>query len=478
MGAQPLRDECQPVFAVDLDDSLLKTDLLLERIVNLAAHAPLNLLKIPLKLLGGKLSFKRWLSTETTLDYSTLPVRQEVLDRVKEARGRGEKTVLISASLNEDVLNIAQLYPFFDVSVGTSDINLKGSTKLKFLEETFPSAPITYVGDSLSDLDIWDKCQKIIAINPSPYLSWRIRSKSKLTEFIFDKSNNLKFLVRELRPYQWVKNVLVFLPVFAAHRFFDLGPWIAAAKTFLSFSFLASAVYVFNDLCDLSSDRRQKSKNHRPLASGNLSLKTAILLIPACLTLSVVFSWNLSPSVFHVLGCYLLMNILYSFWVKKILVMDVVFLAGFYSLRIFAGGFASEVSVSEWLLSFSVFFFFGLAMIKRFSEIKAQLLSASKTSRRAYDSQDLITIQTSGICTSVLSILILALYLSTGEVKKLYSHPQILWFVTPVLLFWINRIWILGSRGLVKEDPLVFALKDKVTWAVGLITAIIFLKAI
>jgi 4-hydroxybenzoate polyprenyltransferase/phosphoserine phosphatase len=480
MQSVALKPESQVLFVVDLDDSLIKTDLILEKLISLALHSPASLCLAPLMMLKGRLAFKKWLASKTQIDFSSLPYRTDILDKVREARKRQETVILLSASLQEDVDRVVQHLKIFDAGVGSHSENLIGSAKLKFLKDNYPGSRVTYVGDSLVDLKIWKECDKIIAVNPSAGLVKKLQSINKPTELVIDRKNQIKLVIRELRVYQWVKNILVFLPVFAAHRFFEPLIWIHSARAFVAFSFLASAVYVFNDICDLSHDRKQPSKQNRPLASGALALKTALVLIPSCLVVSLFAAWGLPKELPLILGIYFLMNFIYSFWVKELLAIDVIFLAGFYTLRIFAGGAATSIPVSEWLLSFSVFFFFGMAMVKRFSELRTQPsnFSGSKLGRRAYEYQDATAVLVTGASTSILSILILALYLSTGEVKRLYQHPNHLWFVTPCLLFWLNRLWILGSRGQVTEDPLVFALKDKVTWWVAIGIVLVVLSAI
>jgi len=308
----------------------------------------------------------------------------------------------------------------------------------------------------------------------------KIQSLQKPVEFICDSEKVFGLILKQLRVHQWVKNILVFIPVFSAHRFNDILPWIASLRGFFAFSFLASAVYVFNDLCDLKTDRVQEAKKHRPLASGRLPLKLGIALVPVCLVLGGVVSLGLPSQMLMILGGYLIMNVIYSFWVKEWLALDVIFLAIFYALRVLVGGAASMTPVSEWLLSFSIFFFTGLAMVKRFSEIKKQsnLSVAGRSGRRAYEQQDLMTVLVMGITTSIVSILVLALYLSTGEVQKLYRTPGVLWLVTPLLLYWFNRLWLLGARGEISEDPVLFAIKDKVTWGVVFVVLCLIIIAV
>ena len=471
MQASILSQEQRAIFAVDLDDTLIKTDLLFERLLNLCLHSPASLFLIPWYLCRGPLAFKKWLKSRVEINYENLPYRKDVLDRVKSARQRGEKTILISASLQEDVDRIASFLKVFDESVGSRDKNLKGISKVEYLEHKYPHAVKTYVGDSGSDISVWNRSQKAIVVNPG----WWLRSEFSKTqispEIICDQKGLGSLIFKQLRVHQWSKNILVFIPVFLAHRFDEWTPWIRSTQAFFAFSMMASAVYVFNDLCDLNNDRLQESKKHRPLASGQLPLRVGFFLVPICLLAAIAILLSLPTETWIVFAAYLCMNGIYSFWVKEWLAIDVVFLSVFYTLRILAGGAASQTWVSEWLLSFSVFFFFGLAMVKRYSELKKQslmsLVSGTSRGRRAYEAQDLMTIMVMGISTSIVSILVLALYLNSGEVQKLYQHPRILWLVTPMLLFWLNRLWLLGARGQVNEDPVIFAIKDKQTWFVA-----------
>jgi 4-hydroxybenzoate polyprenyltransferase/phosphoserine phosphatase len=458
----------QSLFVVDLDETLLKTDLLYEKLAALVAQAPLSCLEIPWRLLQGKLKFKKWLYQKVRLDYRYLPYRQEILQRVNQARMRGQRTLLLSASLQEEVAEVAKVLQIFDEAIGSQDQNLKGEKKLEILNQQYPGAKFTYVGDSGSDFDVWSHCSQIIAVNPTKALTQKIKKLDCPVEILSDSQGVWVVLAKQMRVYQWVKNILVFIPVFAAHRFHELTPWLSSARAFLAFSFLASSVYLLNDLTDLATDRRQDSKKSRPLAAGHISLKLTLGMIPLCWAIVVWLSWGLPVGLSLVLGGYLAMNFIYSLWVKEWLALDVLFLAGFYTLRIFAGGAVSHTVVSEWLLSFSIFFFSGLAMVKRYSELithkpGSALLAAG---RRAYQVRDSMSVLVIGVANSILSVLVLALYLSTGEVKRLYSKPEIMWLTTPFLLFWINRLWILGARGLVTEDPIVFAIKDKLTWGV------------
>jgi 4-hydroxybenzoate polyprenyltransferase len=462
------KTEPQSIFAVGLDDSLLKTDLLLEKLVVLLAKQPWHVISLLGVLFRGPLALKKWLHRNVSLDYSTLPIRQEVVEQVKSAKLRGERTLLLSASLQEDVEGVSSVLNIFDESVGSQQKNFKGREKTDYLFKNYPESHKTYVGNSFSDLEVWSRCEKIVAINPSTLIHQKIKSFRKETHIISDQKDLVFAILKQLRTHQWVKNLLVFIPAFAAHRFFEFLPWWLSLRAFIAFSLSASAVYVFNDLCDLLHDRAHSSKKHRPLASGKLPLKIGVILIPMCLLGSFAFAWGLPSNLSLILATYLTMNLFYSYWVKEWLSIDVVFLSVFYTLRILAGGAASDIRVSEWLLSFSTFFFFGMAMIKRCSELKrqTQLSLVERTGRRAYSQQDFIPVLALGVTASILSILVLSLYMSTGEVQKLYSKPKFLWLLNPCLLFWINRIWLLGARGLVNEDPIVFAIKDKTTWAV------------
>jgi len=278
----------------------------------------------------------------------------------------------------------------------------------------------------------------------------------------------MKAFFSAIRIHHWLKNSLIFVPIITAHNL----SWLTfkpALLAFMSFSFLASAVYLLNDLYDLEADKQHPTKRNRALASGKLSKKHAILSLPFLLAASFAWAWTLPQEFLIILGCYLVLNIAYSWKLKRIFVLDVILLAGLYVIRILAGGKATAIPVSSWLLMFSTFFFFSLAMMKRFIEIKRMGTKLDQIKNRPYRLQDLPAITSVGIANASLSCLLFALYLNSEKVRVLYSHPQRLWLVAMVLLYWTSRVWILANRNEIDDDPVLFAIKDRVTWILAVV---------
>lgn len=283
---------------------------------------------------------------------------------------------------------------------------------------------------------------------------------------------SIRTLARALRVHQWAKNLLLFIPLIAAHRLSD-GP--AVGKTliaFFVFCLVASAMYLVNDIMDLEADRRHPKKRHRPLASGALSPQLVQWFVPALLIPALLIAWRLEPRFLIMIFVYLFVTTLYSVWLKQKVMIDVLCLAGLYTIRILAGGMASGILISQWLMAFSMFLFLSLGMLKRYSELLGQKLeNRASSGRRAYSVTDLEMMASFGAASACLAVLVLALYIQSPDVRMFYRFPDRLWFVCPFLLYWVSRTWILGHRGQVQEDPVVFALKDKASYFTGLVIA-------
>ena len=289
----------------------------------------------------------------------------------------------------------------------------------------------------------------------------------------------LAHIIKALRVHQWVKNILLFVPLFLAHKFDSPELGTKALFAFVSFSLCASAFYIFNDLSDLSSDREHPEKKKRPFASGALSVGFGILLVPILLGLSILVSLQVQPKFLSVLLCYAILTGLYSAIIKRIAILDVVVLASFYTIRLFAGAVAVNVEISQWLLAFSMFLFLSLAFAKRYSELYGLRERKKEQSKgRGYRASDLEQVSQLGASSGYISGLVMALYVSSEEVSTLYSSPRILWLICPILLYWIGRIWILAHRGELHEDPIIFALKDYSSYIVGILSILITLIAI
>ena len=280
---------------------------------------------------------------------------------------------------------------------------------------------------------------------------------------------SIKDWIFALRIHQWTKNILVFVPLILSHRFENIEDSLTVFMAFFVFGLVASANYLINDMVDIDSDRKHLTKKNRPLASGKLSIRNAILAIIILLSCSIYFLLMLPSIFFSAIALYLIIAILYSLFLKKVVIVDVIVLAGLYTMRIIAGAFVIKNMPTFWLLAFSMFLFFSLALIKRYAELRIIKASSKEIENRdpmngrKYVVEDMPILQIMGLGSGLLAVLVFALYINSSEIKILYEVPEILWFALPVLFFWISRMWLLANRGLMHEDPVIFALKDRIS---------------
>lgn len=450
-------------LVVDVDESLVRTDLLFESIFAFLKVNPFNSFKIIWWIVtGGSLKLKNNLSALIQPRVENLPYRQAVIDLIREKRKENYTIVLASASPKVWVEKIAAHLGLFDHVIGSDTENLKGAAKYRVVSELLGVSKFIYVGDSDRDMEVWDLCGAAVAVNVNPGILNQLKEKSFLIWEIQDKAPKFRLLLKQMRVHQWSKNVLLFLPMIAAHKVsFDLI--LKCALGFLSFGFAASAVYVLNDLIDINSDRTHRSKKNRPLASGVLRVQDAIGLFTFLVLFSTISSLAINANFFFVILIYWAANILYTFYFKKEVILDIILLAGMYTIRIFAGASAVQIAVSHWLLSFSILFFFSLACVKRFTEL-SRSRSGPTIDGRGYRGMDQTTVQGLGLGTGMLSILVVLLYLQSPETKLLYRNIDQLWLLTPLLLYWLGRLWLLTGRDEIHDDPVVFAMKDRTSW--------------
>jgi len=297
----------------------------------------------------------------------------------------------------------------------------------------------------------------------------------------------VKAAVEALRPYQWVKNLLLFLPLILAHEWRDVGKIGHVVLGFIAFSLAASSAYVLNDLHDLDADRHHPKKRNRPFASGRLSGRAGAVLAMAALLAAFAVSVSLLlPKFSAMLGLYVILTLAYSFFLKQRLLVDVFLLAGLYTHRVLAGGTAIDVTVTPWLLAFCIFFFLSLAYAKRYAELRrvqnevaaGGAAAAVTTVRgRAYQVEDMEVVATVGPTSGYMAVLVLALYVNSSTAISLYRQPFLLWLVCPLLLYWQTRVWFLARRGSMSEDPLMFALKDRMSLAIAGLTGLLVVLA-
>lgn len=285
-------------------------------------------------------------------------------------------------------------------------------------------------------------------------------------------------LASALRIHQWSKNFLIFVPIVTSHRIWDREALVAAGLTFAAFCLCASAVYITNDLLDLEADRRHPLKRLRPFAAGTLPVKAGLILAPILLAAAMVCILPLQPAVAAVLFLYFALTLVYSLYFKRKLLLDVYLLSALYTIRIVAGGAATGIALSPWLLSFAIFLFLSMAFSKRVSELQNLRAAGEQVSPgRAYRTSDLEQVNVFGVASGFLAALIFALYINSDMVRSLYRHPEVLWLMCPLMLYWITRVWILSFRGEMHEDPILFAVKDPVTYLVGILSVLLLATA-
>lgn len=435
---------------------------------------------IPFWLLKGKAYLKSMLAKQVELDISVLPYNTLLVAHLKQAKIDGRHIVLTTASHQLYANAISQHLGFFDEVIATdSTLNNEGFKKGKILVDKYGEGLFDYIGNSKADLKVWRYAHKVYVVNPEFCLQ-KIVLKNYPNALVMKESKQFfPILLKTLRLHQWVKNMLIFVPLIAAHQLGHIPSLIDAMIAFIAFGLCASSVYVINDLLDLSADRHHPRKCKRGFASGDISILMGLALIPILIFLAVIISTSLLPFKFILsLALYYLLTTIYSFWAKKQAILDVMFLAGLYTMRIIAGAAASAVPLSFWLLAFSMFIFLSLALIKRYSELLYLLQGEKGAGKgRGYEVDDLSVLLSLGGASGYLSVLVLALFINSPEVNALYAYPKVLWGLCPLMLFWISRIWFITHRGEMHDDPVVFAIKDIVSLIVFILFGVVFFAA-
>ena len=458
-------------LCVDLDGTLIKTDLLLESFCLLLKEKPLLSLCAPFWLLRGKAHLKRRIAENVRVAPELLPYREDLLNYLRDEQAGGKSIVLVTASDELLVRPVADyLGVFSEVLASNGKVNCRGTVKAEILKARFGPAGFDYAGNSCVDLPVWKQCAEPLVVGEKGGLFRRVRAENPSARLFEEKRYPLFNFIRGMRMHQWVKNLLLFVPIIMAHRLGDLQTLWATLLGFVAFGIAASSVYLFNDLLDLESDRRHPHKKFRPVASGDFSIAYAAPAVLILLLLALVMSLYLPRQFLAAVAVYWGVTLAYSLYFKHVVMLDIIILASLYALRVLAGGYAGEVAVSHWLLAFSMFFFFSLACIKRYSELVMLRNNSDENSRaRGYFVSDFEQIAQFGSASAFVSVLVMALYISSAEVAALYRQPQFLWLVCPALFYWVTRIWLLAHRGQLHHDPIVFAMKDKVSYLTGAI---------
>ena len=457
---------------VDLDGTLFRTDLLFESLLRLIRRNPLYLAVIPFWLLRGRAWLKHQLARRVQIDPAGLPYNEEFLTWLRQQRAGGRAMTLISASNQLYVDAVSEHLGLFDAAVGSdAETNLKSRRKLRRIEAIAGGGDFAYAGDSRADLPIWSMAKQIVMVSCAPAMSDRFASRAGDVLKFGDGGAVFRPLLRAMRPHQWLKNTLLFVPLILSHQMNQPELLFAAAIGFIGFCLCASSVYLLNDMLDLDSDRAHQTKRVRPFAAGDLPLAIGFLAAPALLAGAFLIALPLPADFRLVLLIYWLLTCLYSFALKRIFLVDVATLAMLYALRVTAGAEAIEVVTTNFLIAFSLCFFLGLALVKRVTElVKLQTTTANAVSGRAYRRSHEPLLSVIGGLASVMAVVVFAFYINAPATTRLYSSPLILWLICPLLIVLLGRIWRLARSGALNEDPVLFAVEDRFSQLIVLTT--------
>jgi 4-hydroxybenzoate polyprenyltransferase/phosphoserine phosphatase len=473
-GAKPAKAP-SPVLCVDLDGTLIRGNVLWECVLALLKTQPVTLLLLPFWLLAGRASLKRQIAARAELNPARLPYRQQVLELLRQEKTAGRRIALATAADRELAEAIASYLGLFDeVHASDGQVNLKGANKAAFLAQHYAATGFEYVGDSAADVEVWRNAQAAYVVGTEARAE-QAAAVTTLKATILEPRPSFRasfhMWVNALRGHHWAKNLLLFLPLALSHNL-AVEPILRTFAGFALYGLCASGLYILNDLLDLHSDREHPWKKERPFAAGDISipqgLLASLILLSTALGLGFLLDWEFGLAL---LG-YSALTMLYSLYLKKVALLDVFVLSSFYSFRILAGALISSTPLSQWFLAFSMFLFLSLAMAKRYSELlNAGDLVRAGNSGRGYRTGDRELLLSLGVGSSFSAAVIFSLYVHSPEVRLLYSSPEFLFLLCPIVLYWLSRTWLLAHRGELNEDPVTLAIRDPVSYGVALASA-------
>ncbi|MBK8755526.1 MAG: UbiA family prenyltransferase [Candidatus Competibacteraceae bacterium] len=463
---------------VDLDGTLLRSDLLVESTFAFLRHNPFRALAPLSWLLAGKATLKARLAAAVSIDVASLPYDRQVVAFLEREKACGRTLILATASHQDYAEAIATHFGLFDRVLAThEDVNLSAHTKRDVLVREYGEKGFDYVGNSRDDLTVWAAAHRAYLANPEVGVEAAAVRLGNVEQVIRTPAQPWRAWMKQLRLHQWAKNLLLFVPLLASHRVGEIDLLLTGLLAFLWFGLCASSVYLLNDLLDLEDDRQHTSKRFRPLASGAIPIKVALLVFPALLLGAFAGAAWLLPWKFTLaLTFYYALTLAYSLVLKRIMTVDVITLAMLYTVRIVAGTFAFGIILTFWMLAFSMFLFLSLALVKRYAELR-DLRSKGETEctrGRGYYPGDLEMISSLGAASGYLAVMVLALYIQDQNTLALYQHPQVIWLACPLLLYWVTRIWMIAHRGWMHDDPVVFAMKDRNSLLLGALFGAVF----
>lgn len=470
--------EALPVLAVDLDESLIRSDMLHESLWAALSRHDISAVRAMAQIVRGKAALKAALANSNALNPASLPYDARVLDQIVRWRERGGRVALVTAANTRIAHAVADHLGLFDAVHASGDrLNLKGSAKAAFLVETYGAQGFVYIGDNRADLRVWSDAAGAITVDAPASVRAAVDRMGRPAEHLLAEGSGVGSLIRALRPHQWLKNVLVFLPVLSDPSRVEWA-WGLLLMTFVALSLVASAGYVINDLLDLEDDRTHPRKRNRPFASGALSVATGTRLIPVLLLLGLATAALVSVEVLIVVIFYFVLTLAYSISLKEHSIIDICTLAGLYTIRMVAGSLAVSIGLSVWLLAFSLFIFFSLAAAKRLGELSDADAAGRKVTRRGYTVEDRRILSQMAISAGYVGVLVLALYIDEPYVQERFGAHRMFWGVCALLIFWLSRVALVANRGEMHDDPMVWSLKDRVSLATIVLIVLMVVWAI
>lgn len=469
-----------PPLVVDMDGTLIYSDSLLEGCMQLWRREPFKMVMLPVWLLKGRAGFKAEIANRVTLDARHLPYNLPLIEYLTAAREE-RQVILCTAADYRFARSIADHLALFDDVIATTEgVNLKSKQKAQALVDRFGKGGFDYAGNDIADIPVFADARKAIAVNPTTGLKRRLSSIPNSEDGPSGNAESVaKAQWRALRPHQWVKNLLVFVPLLAVFSGDRLAQVVPASLAFVAFCMIASSVYLLNDMLDLSTDRQHPRKKYRPFAAGSMPIQNGMVLIPLLMLGGFGIAFSLGWMFAAVMMGYSALTAMYSVWLKRIPLLDTLVLAGLYTMRILAGAAAISVVPSVWLLSFSMFLFLSLALAKRHSELMEMQssLNTSSIPGREYRAGDLMVLISQGSASGYSAVLVLALYINSEAVREHYRHPEVIWLICPLVLYWINKLWLNSQRREIYDEPIVWAMRNRVSRGIALFSVALLLLA-
>jgi 4-hydroxybenzoate polyprenyltransferase len=467
-------------LVVDLDGTLCKVDTLHEALIQMLTLTPIQALRALLAVpTRGRAAFKAAVADHVLPNVGTLPIDDAVLATIRQAKENGRRVYLATAADRRVANAVAACVSEFDgVFASEHDVNLKGKAKADRLVEAFGVQGFDYLGNAVADIPVWGVARTVLISKAPPRLVRRVSSELPSTVILNTRTSAVGPYLRALRPHQWLKNGLVALPAIADHAF-SLNSLVIILTAMASFSLGASAIYLVNDMLDLPHDRAHPKKRYRSLAAGTVSIQQAVVMVAITAALSVALALTLPWAFLAILAIYFALSMSYSVYLKRKLMIDVVTLAALYGVRVMAGSAATGIPLSDWLIGFCFFIFLSLALMKRTAEMMTVPEdSVDKIKGRGYRRVDLPTMSALSVAAGFVAVLVLALYINSPEVRPLYRHPELLWGICMVLVYWIGRACFLTRRSEMNQDPVIFAVTDRVSLLAGILVLAIFIVAL